>query len=64
MATSTEVTAWPHLYTPGREDAPVLLMLHGTGSNARDIGSLAGTLGADRQGGPVGDPDPRSSWPN
>ena len=46
-ATSTEVSAWPHLYSPGREDAPVLLMLHGTGSNERDIASLAGALAPD-----------------
>ena len=45
--TNTEVTAWPHLYTPGREDAPVLLMLHGTGSNERDFASLAGALDPD-----------------
>jgi phospholipase/carboxylesterase len=44
---NAEVTAWPHVYTPGREDAPVLLMLHGTGSNERDIASLAGALNAD-----------------
>lgn len=46
-ATSAEVTAWPHLYAPGRGDAPVLLMLHGTGSNERDIASLAGALDED-----------------
>ncbi|MDQ0618709.1 alpha/beta hydrolase [Arthrobacter globiformis] len=41
---NAEVTAWPHLYTPGRKGAPVLLMLHGTGSNEHDIASLAGAL--------------------
>jgi phospholipase/carboxylesterase len=46
-ATSTGVSAWPHLYRPGREDAPVLLMLHGTGSNERGIASLAGALAPD-----------------
>ncbi|WP_347110891.1 alpha/beta hydrolase [Paenarthrobacter sp. S56] len=45
MATkSAEVAAWPHLYVPGRENGPVLLMLHGTGSNEHDIASLAGAL--------------------
>jgi phospholipase/carboxylesterase len=48
MTTSNaEVTAWPHLYAPGHEDTPVLLMLHGTGSNERDIASLAGALDPD-----------------
>lgn len=48
MTTSnTEVTAWPHLYTPSLGDRPVLLMLHGTGSNEHDIASLAGTLDPD-----------------
>lgn len=48
MATSNaEVTAWPHIYAPGHGDAPVLLMLHGTGSNERDIASLAGALDTD-----------------
>jgi phospholipase/carboxylesterase len=46
-ATSAGVSAWLHLYRPGREDAPVLLMLHGTGSNERDIASLAGALAPD-----------------
>lgn len=45
--TNTEVATWPHLYTHGREDAPVLLMLHGTGSNERDFASLAGALDPD-----------------
>ena len=48
MTTSnTEVPAWPHLYAPGLGDRPVLLMLHGTGSNEHDIASLAGTLDPD-----------------
>jgi phospholipase/carboxylesterase len=48
MTTSdTEVAAWPHLYAPGLGDRPVLLMLHGTGSNEHDIASLAGTLDPD-----------------
>jgi phospholipase/carboxylesterase len=48
MTTSdVEVAAWPHVYTPGRENAPVLLMLHGTGGNERDIASLAGALDPD-----------------
>ncbi|MFF2315201.1 alpha/beta hydrolase [Arthrobacter sp. NPDC058097] len=44
---NAEVTAWPHVYAPGRGDSPVLLMLHGTGSNERDIASLAGALDPD-----------------
>jgi phospholipase/carboxylesterase len=48
MTTSNvEVTDWPHVYAPGYEDSPVLLMLHGTGSNERDIASLAGALDPD-----------------
>ncbi|WP_104044452.1 alpha/beta hydrolase [Arthrobacter sp. ZGTC412] len=48
MTTSkAEVTAWPHLYAPGLGDGPVLLMLHGTGSNEHDIASLAGALDPD-----------------
>ncbi|WP_235928972.1 alpha/beta hydrolase [Marisediminicola senii] len=38
---------WIHLHTPGLPDAPVLLMLHGTGSNERDIAGLAGMLHPD-----------------
>lgn len=45
MTTSTTtVTGWPHLYTPGDPDAPVLLMLHGTGGNEHEIASLAAEL--------------------
>ncbi|WP_111720442.1 alpha/beta hydrolase [Homoserinimonas sp. OAct 916] len=45
MTTSTTaVTGWPHLYTPGEADTPVLLMLHGTGSNENDIASLGAEL--------------------
>ena len=48
MTTSTtELAAWPHLHTPGHEDAPMLLMLHGTGSNERDMASLASALDPD-----------------
>lgn len=35
---------WPHLYQEGRPDRPLLLMLHGTGSNEQDIAALAAEL--------------------
>lgn len=35
---------WPHLYREGAADHPVLLMLHGTGSNEQDIAALAAEL--------------------
>ncbi len=35
---------WPHLYREGDADHPVLLMLHGTGSNEQDIAALAAEL--------------------
>ncbi|RNL51501.1 alpha/beta hydrolase [Arthrobacter oryzae] len=41
---TTTVTGWPHVYTPGEADAPVLLMLHGTGGNEHEIASLAAEL--------------------
>ena len=41
---STTVTNWPHLYTPGKPIAPILLMLHGTGSNEQEIATLAAEL--------------------
>jgi phospholipase/carboxylesterase len=45
MATEiTTVSDWPHLYRPGEEDSPVLLMLHGTGGNEHEIASLAAEL--------------------
>jgi phospholipase/carboxylesterase len=45
MTTSTTtVTEWPHLYNPGEADAPVLLMLHGTGGNEHEIAALAAEL--------------------
>lgn len=36
--------SWPHLYTPGDADHPVLLTLHGTGSDERDIAQIAAVL--------------------
>ena len=36
--------AWPHLFRPGAADAPVLVMLHGTGGNEREISGLAAAL--------------------
>ncbi|THG31567.1 alpha/beta hydrolase [Naasia lichenicola] len=43
--------SWPHLHLPGpdgvTESAPVLLMLHGTGSDEREISRLAPLLSAE-----------------
>ncbi len=36
-----DLDAWPHLFQPGREGAPVLLTLHGTGGDERDIAQIA-----------------------
>jgi phospholipase/carboxylesterase len=41
---TTTVTGWPHLYNSGEADAPVLLMLHGTGGNEHEIAALAAEL--------------------
>jgi phospholipase/carboxylesterase len=38
---------WPHLFRPGAADAPVLLLLHGTGGDERQISELAGALNPD-----------------
>ena len=35
---------WPHLFHPGSVDAPVLLLLHGTGGDEQQISALAGAL--------------------
>lgn len=40
----TGLAAWPHLFTPGDPARPVLLTLHGTGSDERDIAQIAGIL--------------------
>lgn len=51
MDTTTDAGAtparWPHLYHPGSEHAPVLLMLHGTGGNEHEIAALAAELNPD-----------------
>ena len=39
-----DLAAWPHLFTPGDPARPVLLTLHGTGSDERDIAQIAGIL--------------------
>ena len=36
--------AWPHVFRPGSADAPVLLMLHGTGGDEHQISGLAAAL--------------------
>lgn len=41
---SIRLTEWPHLYHEGKPDAPVLLMLHGTGSDEHNIAALAPEL--------------------
>ncbi|GAA1696309.1 alpha/beta hydrolase [Microcella alkalica] len=38
---AVELDAWPHIFQPGREGAPVLLTLHGTGGDERDIAQIA-----------------------
>src|SRR4051794_39824246 len=45
--TTATVTGWPHLYIPGSAEAPVLLMLHGTGGNEQQIAALAAELDPD-----------------
>lgn len=35
-----DLDAWPHVFEPGDPDAPVLLTLHGTGGNEREITAL------------------------
>lgn len=42
--TAPRLTDWPHLYREGAPDHPVLLMLHGTGSNEQEIAALAAEL--------------------
>lgn len=44
---TTTISTWPHLYHRGAPSQPVLLMLHGTGSNESDISSLATELNPD-----------------
>jgi len=46
-AAAATVAGWPHLYQPGSEHAPVLLMLHGTGGNEHEIAALAKELDPD-----------------
>ena len=40
----SDLAEWPHLFTPGAADRPVLLTLHGTGSDERDIAQIAPEL--------------------
>ncbi|MFB9733305.1 alpha/beta hydrolase [Ornithinimicrobium kibberense] len=44
MSAADTVRDWPHLFTPGDADAPVLLLLHGTGGNEQEISALAPEL--------------------
>lgn len=39
-----QLAEWPHLYREGSPEAPVLLMLHGTGSDEHNIAALAAEL--------------------
>jgi len=41
---TVDLDAWPHLFTPGEPGAPVLLTLHGTGGDEREITALAAHL--------------------
>ena len=41
------ITDWPHLFRPGKPDAPVMLMLHGTGGDEIGIAELAAELDPD-----------------
>ncbi|WP_322409751.1 alpha/beta hydrolase [Microbacterium invictum] len=40
FAGAVDLDAWPHLFEPGDVDAPVLLTLHGTGGDEREITAL------------------------
>ncbi|MDX2026398.1 alpha/beta hydrolase [Microcella sp.] len=41
---AVDLGAWPHQFTPGEPGAPVLLTLHGTGGDEREITALAAHL--------------------
>lgn len=41
MSEAVVLDAWPHLFEPGQENAPVLLTLHGTGGNEAEIAAIA-----------------------
>ena len=44
MSAPDLLQGWPHVFLPGESDAPVLLTLHGTGSNEQEIATLAPRL--------------------
>ena len=44
MSAVSENAQWPHLFRPGSVDAPVLLMLHGTGGDEQQVSGLAAAL--------------------
>lgn len=41
---AVSIDTWPHLFTPGEADAPVLLTLHGTGGNEQEITGIVSHL--------------------
>ena len=41
---AVSVEAWPHVFTSGEADAPVLLTLHGTGGNEQEITGIVSHL--------------------
>lgn len=47
VTAAATVAGWPHVHQPGSENAPVLLMLHGTGGNEHEIAALAAELDPD-----------------
>ncbi|MBG6213031.1 MAG: alpha/beta hydrolase [Cryobacterium sp.] len=44
MSAAAPDAPWPHLFRPGAADAPVLVLLHGTGGNEHEVSRLADVL--------------------
>ena len=44
---TNSITDWPHLFRTGKPDAPVMLMLHGTGGDEIGIAEMAAELDPD-----------------
>lgn len=40
----SDISQWPHLYIPGRDDTPIALTLHGTGGNEEEVSTLGSVL--------------------